>query len=89
LQSPAIEAVMNDPESKIDGFLAAGHVCTIMGISEYGPLVEKYKIPIVVTGFEPVDLLQGIYMTVKQLEQGEHTLQNQYSRVVKSDGDMN
>ncbi len=86
LVPPAIEAVMNDPESKIDGFLAAGHVCTIMGISEYEPLVKKYQIPIVVTGFEPIDLLQGIYMTVSQLEEGHHTLENQYSRVVKSDG---
>ena len=88
LVPPAIEAVMNDPESKIDGFLAAGHVCTIMGISEYEPLVNKYKIPIVVTGFEPVDLLQGIYMTLKQLEEGKHQLQNQYKRVVKSDGNQ-
>ena len=89
LVPPAIEAVMNDPESKIDGFLAAGHVCTIMGIGEYGPLVDKYKIPIVVTGFEPVDLLQGIYMTVKQLEEGKHTLENQYKRVVKTNGNLN
>lgn len=86
LVPPAIEAVMNDEESAIDAFLAAGHVCTIMGISEYGPLVEKYKIPIVVTGFEPVDLLQGIYMTVKQLEEGKHILENQYSRVVRPEG---
>jgi hydrogenase expression/formation protein HypD len=86
LVPPAIEAVMNDEDSLIHGFLAAGHVCTIMGISEYGPLVEKYKIPIVVTGFEPVDLLQGIYMTVKQLESGKHVLENQYSRVVQAKG---
>lgn len=88
LVPPAIEAVMNDKESNIDGFLAAGHVCTIMGISEYGPLVERYKMPIVVTGFEPVDLLQGIYMTVQQLEQGVYKLENQYSRVVKSEGNL-
>lgn len=86
LVPPAIEAVMNDVDSVIHGFLAAGHVCTIMGISEYGPLTEKYKIPIVVTGFEPVDLLQGIYMTVKQLESGTHILENQYSRVVQANG---
>lgn len=86
LVPPAIEAVMNDVDSVIHGFLAAGHVCTIMGISEYGPLTEKYKIPIVVTGFEPVDLLQGIYMTVKQLESGTHVLENQYSRVVQANG---
>ncbi len=80
LVPPAIEAILNDAESTIHGFLAAGHVCTIMGMSQYGPLVEKYQIPIVVTGFEPVDLLQGIYMTVKQLEAGLHKLENQYTR---------
>jgi len=88
LVPPAIEAVMNDEESQIDSFLAAGHVCTIMGISEYGPLVEKYKIPIVVTGFEPIDLLQGIYMVVSQLEEGKFELENQYSRVVKDNGNQ-
>ncbi|MBN8682419.1 MAG: hydrogenase formation protein HypD [Chitinophagales bacterium] len=86
LVPPAMEAVMNDEEAQIQAFLAAGHVCTIMGISEYGPLVERYKIPIVVTGFEPVDLVQGILMTVRQLERGEHKLENQYSRVVRAEG---
>ncbi len=86
LVPPAIEAVMNDPEARIQGFLAAGHVCTIMGVDEYYPLVEKYRIPIVVTGFEPVDLLQGILMTVSQLEKGEYRLENQYARVVKPEG---
>lgn len=86
LVPPAIEAVLNDPEAKIDGFLAAGHVCAIMGTTEYDPLVEKYQVPIVVTGFEPVDLLQGILMTVRQLEQGVARLENQYSRVVKPEG---
>lgn len=86
LVPPAMEAVIEDEESKIDAFLAAGHVCTIMGIEEYYPLVEKYKIPMVVTGFEPVDLLQGILLTVQQLEKGEAVLQNQYSRVVKPEG---
>lgn len=86
LVPPAIEAVMTDETAKIQAFLAAGHVCTIMGTSEYEPLVEKYKIPIVVTGFEPVDLLHGILMTVRQLEEGKHLLENQYSRVVKAEG---
>lgn len=86
LVPPAIEAIMQDEETRIDGFLAAGHVCTIMGMEEYLPLVERYNIPIVVTGFEPVDLLNGILMTVKQLENGEHKLENQYSRVVKQAG---
>ena len=86
LVPPAIEAVMNDPDSSIQGFLAAGHVCTIMGIDEYYPLVDRYEIPIVVTGFEPVDLAQGILMTIRQLEKGEHQLENQYSRVVRPEG---
>lgn len=86
LVPPAIEAIVNDPGNVVQGFLAAGHVCTIMGMDEYYPLVEKYKLPIVVTGFEPVDLLQGILMLVKQLEHGEYKLENQYSRVVKPDG---
>lgn len=86
LVPPAMEAVMNDDDTLIQGFLAAGHVCTIMGISEYEPLVRKYNLPIVVTGFEPVDLLQGILMTVRQLEKGEAKLENQYSRVVRPEG---
>ena len=86
LVPPAIKAVMDDEESQIDAFLAAGHVCTIMGMSEYHPLVEEYRIPMVVTGFEPLDLLQGILMTVKQLENQEAKLENQYSRVVKPNG---
>lgn len=86
LVPPAIAAVMNDPDAHIQGFLAAGHVCTIMGLSEYEPLAARYKIPIVVTGFEPVDLVQGILMTIRQLEQGVHLLENQYSRVVRPEG---
>ena len=86
LVPPAIEAIVNDETNIVQGFLAAGHVCTIMGIDEYYPIVEKYKLPIVVTGFEPVDLLQGILMLVKQLEQGVYKLENQYSRVVKAAG---
>ena len=86
LVPPAIEEVMNDALSKVDGFLGAGHVCAIMGIYEYYPLVEKYKVPIVVTGFEPVDLLEGILMTIKQLEAGEAKVENQYSRIVKPEG---
>lgn len=86
LVPPAMEAVIQDDDTQIQGFLAAGHVCTIMGIYEYATLVEKYGIPMVVTGFEPVDLLQGILMTVRQLERGEARLENQYSRVVKAEG---
>jgi hydrogenase expression/formation protein HypD len=86
LVPPAIDTLLRDPDSVIDGFLAAGHVCTIMGMQEYYPLVEKYRIPIVITGFEPVDLLEGILMTVRQLESGQYKLENQYSRVVLATG---
>ncbi|MEK6479959.1 hydrogenase formation protein HypD [Catalinimonas sp. 4WD22] len=88
LVPPAMEAVLSDEEAKIDGFLAAGHVCTIMGTSEYQPIVDKFNIPVVVTGFEPVDLLQGILMTVRQLEGGIYQLENQYSRMVKDEGNI-
>lgn len=86
LVPPAIEAIVNDANNVVQGFLAAGHVCTIMGIDEYYPLVERYQLPIVITGFEPVDLLQGILMLLKQLEAGVYQLENQYSRVVNAEG---
>lgn len=86
LVPPAMEALLSDPENKIGGFLAAGHVCTVMGYEQYIPLAEKYKLPIVVTGFEPVDLLQGIYACVQQLETNQHTVENQYKRSVIKEG---
>jgi len=86
LVPPAMEAILGDPENQIDAFLAAGHVCTIMGTEEYYPVVEKYKTPVVITGFEPVDLLQGILMVVQQLEKGEYKLENQYTRYVQREG---
>jgi len=86
LVPPAMEAILDDEFSSIDAFLGAGHVCAIMGYKEYHPLSEKYRIPIVITGFEPLDLVQGIYMAVTQLEKGKHKVENQYSRVVKEDG---
>jgi hydrogenase expression/formation protein HypD len=86
LVPPAMEAVLADPDNVIQAFLAAGHVCTIMGTGEYGPIADRYGVPVVVTGFEPVDLLQGILMAVKQLERGEAKLENQYTRVVKPAG---
>lgn len=86
LVPPAMEAILNDKENRIDAFLAAGHVCTIMGVEEYLPIAEKYKTPIVVTGFEPVDLLQGICMAVQQLENGEYKVENQYTRYVQRKG---
>ncbi len=88
LVPPAMEAILSDPETRIDAFLAAGHVCTIMGMEEYYPVAEKYQTPIVVTGFEPVDLLQGILMAVTQLENGEVKVENQYVRVVLREGNQ-
>lgn len=88
LVPPAMEAILSDPETTIDAFLAAGHVCTIMGMEEYEPIVDRFKVPIVVTGFEPVDLLQGITMAVRQLEAGVARLENQYARVVQRAGNL-
>ena len=86
LVPPAMEAILDDELSNINAFLGAGHVCAIMGFKEYYPLADKYKIPIVITGFEPLDLVQGIYMAVQQLEKGIHKVENQYARVVKEEG---
>lgn len=86
LVPPAIEAIMEDPHTRVNAFLAAGHVCTIMGTREYEPLAERYKVPIVVTGFEPIDLLQGILMAIRQLEHGTATVEIQYTRMVRPEG---
>jgi hydrogenase expression/formation protein HypD len=86
LVPPAIVALLADPDNSVQGFLAAGHVCTVMGFWEYEPIAERFGIPIVVTGFEPIDLLQGIYMCVKQLEEGRADVENQYSRSVRRAG---
>ncbi len=86
LVPPAMEAILKDPENKVQGFLAAGHVCAVMGTSEYGPVAEKFKVPIVVTGFEPLDILQGIRMCVKQLEEGRCEVENQYVRAARNEG---
>jgi len=86
LVPPAMHAILGSPENRVQGFLAAGHVCTIMGYTEYYPIAAKYRVPIVVTGFEPIDLLQGIYMCVKQLEEGRFEVENQYARSVRLEG---
>jgi len=86
LVPPAIEAILSAPGHKIDGFLAAGHVCSVMGYWEYPPLAEKYRVSIVVTGFEPLDLLEGIRRTVAQLESGRHEVENAYERIVTFEG---
>jgi hydrogenase expression/formation protein HypD len=83
LVPPAMDALLSSPDCRVQGFLAAGHVCTVMGYTEYEPIAAKYRIPIVVTGFEPVDILQGIYMCVKQLQEGRAEVENQYSRSVR------
>jgi hydrogenase expression/formation protein HypD len=83
---PAIEAVLQAPGNRVEAFLAAGHVCTVMGYEEYEPIAEKYRVPIVVTGFEPLDLLHGIHMTVEALEQGRWGVENQYTRSVRLKG---
>ncbi len=88
LVPPAIEALMSSPNCRVQAFLAAGHVCAVMGYEEYFPLVEKYRVPIVVTGFEPLDILQGILMTVLQLEQGRAEVENQYVRAVTRAGNQ-
>ncbi len=88
MDSPRTGTGTTSPEVQVDGFLAAGHVCTVMGYWEYEPLAEKYKIPIVVTGFEPVDLLHGILNCIKQLEAGRYTVENAYKRSVSREGNQ-
>lgn len=88
LVPPAMETILGAPDNLVQGFLAAGHVCAVMGYWEYQPIAERYQIPIVVTGFEPLDLLQGIAMTVAALEESRHGVENQYSRAVTRDGNQ-
>jgi hydrogenase expression/formation protein HypD len=88
LVPPAIEALMTSPDCRVQAFLAAGHVCTVMGYEEYLPLAAKYRVPIVVTGFEPLDILQGILMCVRQLESGRAEVENQYRRAVRREGNQ-
>jgi hydrogenase expression/formation protein HypD len=86
LVPPAMEAILSSPSNLVQGFLAAGHVCTVMGYTEYEPVARKYRVPVVVTGFEPLDIFQGIYMCVLQLEEGRAEVENQYSRSVRREG---
>jgi hydrogenase expression/formation protein HypD len=86
LVPPAMEAILNSPHNRVQGFLAAGHVCTVMGYQEYHPLARRYRVPIVVTGFEPLDILQGVLMCVTQLESGRAEVENQYTRSVRPEG---
>ena len=86
LVPPAMEAILSSPSNRVQGFLAAGHVCTVMGYTEYEPIAARYHVPIVVTGFEPLDILQGVLMCVKQLEEGRAEVENQYARSVRREG---
>ncbi len=83
---PALEAILASEETQVQGFLAAGHVCTIMGTSEYEPIAANHHVPIVVTGFEPFDLLRGLYRCIAQLEDGVARVENEYSRIVQPQG---
>ena len=86
LVPPAIEAILSAPDNQVQGFLAAGHVCTVMGTAEYGPLAVRFRVPIVVTGFEPVDILRGVLACVEQLEAGRAEVGNAYARAVRPEG---
>lgn len=88
LVPPAMRALLSSPNNRVQGYLAAGHVCSIMGWAEYEPIAEEFQVPIVVTGFEPIDILAGILMVVKQLEEGRHHVENQYARVVERQGNL-
>lgn len=86
LVPPAMETILSSPQNRVQGFLAAGHVCAVMGCAEYEPLARQYRVPIVVTGFEPLDILQGVLMCVRQLEEGRFEVENQYTRSVRPEG---
>jgi hydrogenase expression/formation protein HypD len=86
LVPPSIASILQSPLNRVQGFLGPGHVCTVMGYREYEPIAERFRVPIVITGFEPIDILQGALMAIQQLEAGTHEVQNQYARVVQRDG---
>jgi hydrogenase expression/formation protein HypD len=88
LVPPALEAILQSPENRVQGFLGPGHVCAVMGYSEYDPISARFNVPIVVTGFEPLDILQGTLMTIRQLEEGRSTVENQYSRILDRVGNL-
>jgi hydrogenase expression/formation protein HypD len=86
LVPPMITAILQAPGNRVQAFLGPGHVCTVMGMSEYEPIARRYRVPIVVTGFEPLDLLEGVLRTVQQLEAGRAEVENQYGRAVRREG---
>jgi hydrogenase expression/formation protein HypD len=89
LVPPAMKSILNQDENRVEGFLAAGHVCTVTGYEEYRPIAHRHEVPIVVTGFEPLDILQGISMVLHQLEEGRQEVENQYERSVRQEGNRN
>lgn len=86
LVPPAMRAILGSPGNRVQGFLAAGHVCTIMGLGEYGPIAAEHRVPVVITGFEPVDILEGVLRCVRQLEEGKSEVENAYARAVRAEG---
>jgi hydrogenase expression/formation protein HypD len=86
LVPPAMSAILDSPENRVQAFLGAGHVCMVMGCEDYRRLADRYQVPIVVTGFEPLDLLEGIYWCIRMLEEGRIGVENQYARVVQAEG---
>lgn len=86
LVPPAITSILQSPLNRVRGFIGPGHVCTVMGWREYEPIASRYRVPIVITGFEPIDILEGTLMTIRQLEAGEAKVENQYGRVVQREG---
>lgn len=88
LVPPSITAILQSAGNRVQGFLGPGHVCTVMGYEEYWPIATHYKVPIVITGFEPIDMLEGVLWTLRQLEAGTATIENQYSRAVRPNGNL-
>jgi hydrogenase expression/formation protein HypD len=88
LVPPSITSILQSPGNRVQGFLGPGHVCTVMGCDEYEPIAARYRVPIVITGFEPVDMLEGVLMTVRQLEAGTALVENQYARAVRHEGNL-
>jgi hydrogenase expression/formation protein HypD len=86
LVPPAMEAILSSPQNRVQGFLGPGHVCAVVGYSEYEPLAARFHVPIVVTGFEPLDILEGVLMVIEQLEHGRTDVENQYSRILDRGG---
>jgi hydrogenase expression/formation protein HypD len=83
---PVITALLDAPDNRVQGFLGPGHVCAVMGTGDYEPITRRYRVPIVITGFEPLDLLEGVLRTVRQLEAGRPEVENQYARAVRPEG---